>query len=121
MVARGGLIAQGEADLTLGRRLRPFLLVSYSGSSRYLYGRAVVRWQCSNLDWSGPATWFVGIESVGQGNPDTDAVQAGTAVECTIVPARLTLGLHAGYKNAALSDNERREGAYAGIAVYRRF
>jgi hypothetical protein len=120
-VARGGLIAQGEADLTLGRRLRPFLLASYSGSARYLYGRALVRWQCSNLDWSQPATWFVGLEAVGQGNADTDAVQAGAAVECAIEPARLSLGLHAGYKNAARSESERREGAYFGVGVYRRF
>ncbi len=120
-VARGGLVVQGEADLAFGRRLRPFLLASYSGSSRYAYGRGLLRWQCSNLDWKGPTTWLLGIEGVGQGNADTDAVQAGAVLEWVVVQARLSLGLHAGYKNAALSETERREGFYAGVGAYRRF
>lgn len=120
-VARGGAVLQGEGDFRAGPRLRPVALLTYSGSSRYLYGRAALRWQCTNLDWSGPATWLLGIEGVGQGNRDTDAVQGGATVECSLTRPRLSLSLHGGYKNSASSDSARREGGYIGAGIYRRF
>jgi hypothetical protein len=120
-VARGGLILQGEADLEVSRRIRQALLLTYSGSSRYLYGRAAMQWQCTNLDWRGPTSWFLGIEGVGQGNHDTDAVQAGGVIECTLVRARLSLSIHGGYKDSAASDSDRRRGGYFGAGLYRRF
>lgn len=120
-VARGGAVVQSEADLKLGARLRPFLLFNYAGSSRYLYGRASLRWQCNNLDWSGPTAWFLALEGVGQGNRDTDAAQAGAAVECSLTRARLSLSLHGGWKSSASSDSSRRTGGYIGAGIYRRF
>jgi len=120
-IARGGAVLQAESDLKLSGRLRPFLLFNYSGSSRYLYGRALLRWQCSNLDWQGPASWFVGIEGVGQGNRDTDAFQGGTTVECALTHARLSLSVHGGWKSSASSDSARRDGGYVGAGIYRRF
>jgi hypothetical protein len=118
-VARGGAVLQGEGDFRAGRRLRPVALVSYSGSSRYVYGRAALRWQLTNLDWSGPATWLLGVEGVGQGNRDTDAVQGGATVECSL--GRLSLSIHGGYKDSASSDSARRRGGYIGAGIYRRF
>lgn len=120
-VARGGIVVQGELDAAPSRQLRPSLLASYSGSSRYIYGRALLRWQCSNLDWRGPTTWFLGIEGIGQGNQDTEAAQAGGTLDCTIVPAHLTVGIHGGYKRSESSNAPRREGLYAGAGIYRKF
>lgn len=120
-VARGGLVLEGEADFELSRRVHPFLLVNYSGSSNYVYGQAVLKWQCSNLDWQESTTWFIGIEGVGQGNPDTDAFQAGGTVECTFVHLDMSVALRGGYKNSAWSEESRREGGYFGVGLYRKF
>jgi hypothetical protein len=120
-VARGGIVLQGEGELRAGRRFRPVVLVSYSGSSRYVYGRSALRWQCGNLDWSGPATWLIGVEGVGQGNRDTDAFQAGATIECSLARAGLSLSLHGGVKSSASTETDRRVGGYLGAGLYRRF
>ncbi len=120
-VARGGIVAQAEGDFAWTRRLHPFALVNYSGSAHYVYGRAGLRWQVTNLDWRGPLTWSLGLEGVGQGNSDTDAEQAGAMVECALVKARLSLSAHAGYKDSASSGGGRRQGGYIGLGLYRRF
>lgn len=119
-VARGSVVGQFEADFTWGRRLRPFVLVTYSGSARYAYGRTGFRWQATNLDWKGPRTWSLGLEGTGQGNSDTDAIQGGALVECALVRSRLSLSLHGGYKDNAFA-NGRRRGGYLGLGAYRRF
>jgi hypothetical protein len=120
-VTRGGIIAQVEGEFAWSPRLRPFLLANYSGSARYVYGRAGLRWQISNIDWRGPLTWSLGIEGVGQGNADTDALQGGATVECSLVPSRVSLSVRGGYKDSASSDGGRRHGAYVGVGLYRRF
>lgn len=119
-VARGGIVAQVEAEFG-SRRLRPFLLVNYSGPARYVYGRAGLRWQISNIDWRGPLTWSLGLEGVGQGNADTDAVQGGATVECALVRSRISLSIRGGYKDSASSNGGRRHGGYVGVGLYRRF
>ncbi|HEX7077121.1 MAG TPA: hypothetical protein VF363_01735 [Candidatus Eisenbacteria bacterium] len=121
VVAKAGAVVQGTADLKFARRVRPFLLASYSGSARYLYGRAALRLQCSNLDWTGSTVWLVGLEGVAQGNRDTDAVQAGALLECALTRARASLGIHGGYKDGASPTGGRRRGGYAGLSLYRRF
>lgn len=120
-VARGGVVAQAEAEFVWGRRLRPFLLANYSGSAHYIYGRAGLRCQVSNIDWRGPLTWSLGIEGVGQGNADTDAMQGGAIVECALVHSRISLSTRAGYKDSASSEGGRRHGGYVGVGLYRRF
>ena len=120
-VARGGIVAQLEGEIARSRRLRPFILANYSGSARYVYGRAGLRWQISNIEWHGPLTWSLGIEGVGQGNADTDAVQGGATVECAFVRSRISLSVRGGYKNSASSDAGRRDGGYLGAGFYRRF
>jgi hypothetical protein len=121
VVARGSVVAQIEGDFAWGRRLHPFLLVNYSGSARYTYGRVGLRWQVSNLEWRDPLTWSLGLEGVGQGNSDTDALQVGGAVECVLVRSRISLSVRGGYKDSASSDGGRRGGGYVGMGVYRRF
>lgn len=120
-VARGGIVAQIEGELAWSRRLRPFVFANYSGSARYFYGRTGLRWQISNTDWSGPVTWSLGLEGVGQGNADTDAMQGGATVECSLARSRIALSLRGGYKSSASSDGGRRHGGYIGVGLYRRF
>ncbi len=75
----------------------------------------------SNLDWRGPITWSLGLEGVGQGNTDTDAVQGGATMECAFIPSRISVGVRGGYKDSASSEGGRRQGGYVGIGVYRLF
>jgi len=119
VVWRGGLVAQAEGNLSLGR-FQPTALLVYSGASRYWYGRGSLRWQLSNRSWAGPITWFAGVEGVGQGNADADAVQAGAAVECALVRSHLSLSLHGGAKRLS-TGGTRREGGYVGVGLYRAF
>jgi len=121
VVARGGVVGEVDGDVAWTRRLHPFWLVNYSGSARYVYGRAGIRFQVSNLDWRGPVTWSVGLDAVGQGNADTDALQGGGSLECVLVRSRLSLNVRGGYKDSASSDGGRRQGGYVGGGVYKRF
>jgi hypothetical protein len=116
---RGGFVGQLECGLSSGR-FQPQGLVVYSGASKYVYGRALLRWQLSNRAWSGPTTWFAGVEGVGQGNADVSAGQAGLAVDCTLVKARTTLGLRGGVKRSD-SGNGSVDGGYVGMGLYRAF
>lgn len=117
----GGGVVQADADQGLGRRWRGFLSVNYAGAARYLFGRLAVRWQATNLDWKDPLTSFLGLEGIRQGNNESAALQSGPFLEWTFVPQRLSVALHAGYKDSWSPDGPHRRGAYAGLSVYHRF
>jgi hypothetical protein len=119
VVWRGGFVGQLECGLSAGR-FQPQGLVVYSGASKYVYGRALLRWQLSNRAWSGPTTWFAGVEGVGQGNADVSAEQAGLAVDCTLVKPRTTVGIRGGVKRSD-SGNGSVDGGYVGMGLYRAF
>lgn len=119
VVWRGGFVGQLECGLSAGR-FQPQGLVVYSGASKYAYGRALLRWQLTNRAWSGPTTWFAGVEGVGQGNADVSATQAGLAVDCTLVKARTTLGVRGGVKRSDSGNGSVEEG-YVGAGLYRAF
>jgi cellulose biosynthesis protein BcsS len=118
---RTGMVGQLDFDAVLARRLRPDLLLHYSGAVSYVYARLALRWQCSNLDWSGPRVWFVGIEGIGQGNEDTEGVQAGAILECAIVPTHVSISLRGGYKETGSDRDSRFKTGYIGVGLYRRF
>jgi hypothetical protein len=120
VVARVGVVAQVEGDFGWTRRLYPFFFANYAGSTHYIYGRTGFRYQLTNLDWSGPLTWSVGLEGVAQGNADTDAIQGGGTIECSIVHAHLSLSVRGGYKDSA-SDEARRQSGYLGVGLWHRF
>ena len=120
-VARGGVVAQGEATFAIGKRLRPFLLANYSGSARYIYSRAELPLQLTNLDWSGPVALFAGLEGAVQGNADTDATQIGGSVGCSFTKSRISLGVHGGSKESRSAEGTRKTGTYFGVSLYRRF
>jgi hypothetical protein len=85
------------------------------------YGRAGLRCQISNLEWRGPTAWSIGVDGVGQGNADTDAIQGGGSLECALVRSRVSLNVRGGYKESASSDGGRRQGGYVGGGIYKRF
>ena len=120
-VAKGGGTAQGEAHFRMGRRWQSTLLINYSGSARYTYGRALALVQLSNLGWTAPTAWFAGIEGIGQGNYESDALQVGGVLTCSILRPQLSLSLRGGFKDASRSESSRREGGYVGAGLYRRF
>jgi cellulose biosynthesis protein BcsS len=120
-VAKGGAMAQVEAYGRWGARLTTSFLINYSGSARYTYGRTLALWQCSNLTWSGPTVWSLGVEGIGQGNYETDALQVGGVIQCTLVRSAVSLSLRGGLKDASSSENTRRQGGYVGAGLYHRF
>jgi hypothetical protein len=120
-VARAGFLAQAEAELVWGKRMRPSILVSYAGSAEYVYSRVALRRQLSNLTWQGPTVWFAGVEAIAQGNSDTNALQGGGLVEINLVRAKLSISVRAGYKESDRSDPDPRRGGYAAGGLYHRF
>ena len=120
-VAKGGGTAQGEAYFRMSARLQSTLLVNYSGSARYTYGRALTTWQLSNLHWTAPTAWFVGVEGIGQGNYESDALQVGGVLTCSILRPQLSISLRGGFKDASDTETTRRQGGYVGAGLYRRF
>ncbi len=117
----GGAVVQLEGDTPLSPRWRVLGLANYAGAARYTYARGALRWQANNLDWQGPRVFFVGVEGVGQGNGDSQGWQAGGFAECDLVRQRVSLGLHAGYRESGSGGVVRQTGAYAGAGLYRRF
>jgi cellulose biosynthesis protein BcsS len=120
-VAKGGATAQGEASFRMGARLQSTLLINYSGSAKYTYGHAQTIWQLSNVHWTAPTAWFVGVEGIGQGNYESDAIQVGGVLTCSILRPQLSLSLRGGFKDASETSTTRRQGGYVGAGLYRRF
>jgi hypothetical protein len=117
----GGGVLQADTDLGFGRRWRGFLFANYAGAARYLFSRMAVRWQATNLEWTTPTAFFVGIEGIGQGNDESAAAQGGPFLEWSFAPQRLSAAIRGGYKDSWSPDGPHRRGAYAGLSVYHRF
>jgi hypothetical protein len=115
------VVAQVDGDVTMGKRWRGFLLANYAGAATYIFGRTAVRFQATNLDWTKPTAFFLGLEVGRQGNDESDAFQGGGFMELAFVPQHISLGLHAGYKESWSPGEDHRRGAYLGLGVYRRF
>lgn len=119
VVTLGGFVGQIGAGFSSGR-FQPQALAVYTGASDYVYARGALRWQCSNVTWAGPRTWFAGLEGVTQGNADVDAIQAGAVLECVFTHAHLSLSVRGGKKWAS-TGGDRRPGGYFGFGLYRAF
>ncbi|HEY6866659.1 MAG TPA: cellulose biosynthesis protein BcsS [Candidatus Eisenbacteria bacterium] len=116
-----GGVGQLEADAALAPRWHVTLIANYAGAARYLFSRAALRWQATNPDWSRPTTMTCGLELTGQGNDETRGVQGGALADLALVPRRLSLAVHGGYKDAWSPGERHRRGAYFGAGFYRRF
>jgi len=116
-----GAVLQGEGDLGLTDRWHALGLANYGGATQYVFARGSLRYQCTNLDWKGPTTWFVGLEATRQGNDESDAWGAGTFLECALVRSRLSLSARGGYKEVWSPDSAHRKSVSFGAGLYRRF
>jgi hypothetical protein len=116
-----GIVLQADGDRAFGRRWRGYVFANYGGATRYLYGRTAMRYQVTNLDWKGPASFFLGLEAVGQGNDESEAAQGGGFAEWNLVPRRLSLALHGGYKENWSPGESHHRGGYLGLTLYHRF
>lgn len=117
----GGGVVQADVDLGLGRQWRGFFAANYTGAARYVFSRVAVRLQATNLDWNGPVAFFLGVETIGQGNDESVGVQGGPFMEWALVPQRLSFALRGGYKDGWSPNGPHRRGAYGGVGVYHRF
>jgi cellulose biosynthesis protein BcsS len=116
-----GVVLQADADHALGRSWRGFLFANYGGATRYLYGRTAIRRQMTNLEWKDPTSFFLGLEAIGQGNDESQAVQGGGFAEWTLVPRHLSLAVRGGYKDNWSPGESHHRGGYLGLSLYRRF
>jgi len=116
-----GGVLQAEGNLVLNPRWQGSLLANYATSTRYVWTHVSLRVQLANLDWQGPVSPFLGIEGGRQGNDESDAWQAGAFAEWSLVPSRISLSLHGGYKETWSPGTGHRRGAYLGFGLYHRF
>jgi hypothetical protein len=118
---RAGAVAQLEGELGLGPRLQATLLASWAGAARYAWSRAALRFQLNDLAWQGPLVAFAGLEGIGQGNAETRAVRGGGVLELNLVPARLSLALHAGVETRGSPGAPWSRAPYGTLGLYRPF
>jgi Cellulose biosynthesis protein BcsS len=116
-----GIVLQADGDRAIGDRWRGFLFANYGGATRYLYGRTAIRRQMTNLEWKRPTSFFLGLEAIGQGNDESDAIQGGAFAEWTLVPHHASLAVRGGYKDNWSPGESHRRGGYLGFSLYHRF
>lgn len=116
-----GAVFQFYTEQALARRWQASEFGVYTSAARYIVSRAAVRYQITNLDWKGRTSFFLGVEGVRQGNELSDAFQAGGFAEWNLVPLRMSLGLHSGYKENWSPGEVHHRGHYFGASFYRRF
>jgi len=93
----------------------------YVGAAQYMVGRIALRRQITNLHWTKPTSFSLGLEGVRQGNRFSDAIQAGGFAEWNLLRLRMSLGAHAGYKQSWSPGYSHLGGAYLGMSLYRHF
>lgn len=118
---RSGAVFQAEGTLILSPRWQSTLLADYATSTRYVWSRASLQVQLANLDWQGAVSPFVGIEGGREGNDESDAWELGGFVAWSLVPSRISLSLHGGYKETWSPGLVHRRGATFGFGFYRSF
>ncbi len=117
-----GGIAQVEGNLPLTQRWSAFLLGSYAGAARYLYGLGWLQAQLNNLEWrSGATTLFAGLEGVRQGNNESSGAQGGAFLSLSLGGSGVSLRLHGGYKETWSPGTAHRRGGYGGLGFYKSF
>ena len=118
---RPGAEAMADADIDVANRWNSYLLLDYAGADRYWYGSGDLKYQLTNLEWSGPTVYFVGANLVREGNDESDAIELGGFVEQALVRSNLSIGLNAGYQNSGSPGEPRRNGGFLGVSFYQRF
>ena len=111
-----GLI-QGEFDTWLPSRTNFNVFGSFSGTSSFLYERARIKQQITNLSFKKPNTINIGVEQFFGRNPDFHQVGVGPIVELYNISHKIAFALRTGYQY----DSTFRNGMYGGLDFYVRF
>ena len=119
--ARTGPVFQFYGEQALASRWQVSEFGVYIGSANYIVSRATLRYQVTNVNWKARTTFYIGIEGVRQGNEFSDAAQVGGFAEWNLLPLRMSLGLHSGYKESWSPGQTHDRGQYFGSSLYRRF
>jgi len=110
-------IIQGEFSAWLTNRTNFIVFGSYGGTANFLYEKAGIKQQVTNLDYKSPYTFYVGVEQSMGRNKDFRGENYGALVELFYVPQKISITLRGGYKH----DSTFGDGAYGGLQLYKGF
>jgi hypothetical protein len=111
-----GLI-QGEFDTWLPSRTNLNAFASFSGTDSFLYQRARIKQQITNLDYKKPNTINAGVEEIFGRNPEFQQIGVGLILEIFNIPKWFSFAIRSGYKHDSTFGN----GIYGGLEFYTRF
>jgi cellulose biosynthesis protein BcsS len=117
---RGNTLAglvQGELDSWLPTRTNFSAFASFSGTDSFLYQRARIKQQITNLDFKKSNTVNVGVEEIFGRNPEFNQIGGGLIVEIFNIPRWFSFAIRSGYKHDTTFGN----GIYGGLEFYTRF
>lgn len=112
-----GGIGQAEVDSWLPTRTNVSGFVSYSGTDGFIYQRARVKQQITNLDYQKPNTINLGVEQIFGRNPDFNQIGGGLIAEVYNIPGTMGFAARGGYKH----DSTFGSGVYFGIELFKAF
>lgn len=111
-----GASVQADLDLWFAKVYDLSVISSFASAGDFFWARGRLKRQVTNLDYARPISWFVGVESVGDGNSDFHSYQLGGVVECAYRPLSLSAAIKGGYKYST----GYRDTGYAGVELYYR-
>lgn len=117
---RGNTLAglvQGELDGWLPTRTNFSAFASFSGTDSFLYQRARIKQQITNLDFKKSNTVNAGVEEIFGRNPEFNQIGGGIIVEIFNIPRWFSFAVRSGYKHDTTFGN----GIYGGLEFYTRF
>lgn len=110
-------LVQGEFDTWLPSRTNIYVFASYSGKSDFLYEKARIKQQITNLDYKRPYTVSVGAEQFIGRNDDFQGEGYGLFIELYNIPTKIAVALRGGFKHDSTFGN----GSYWGLDLYKGF
>lgn len=104
------LLLQAELDKWTKTSTNFSLIASYSTKNSYTWGRGRIKQEIM----PGGVPLRVGLELIGQGNRDYNAIQVGPLLEICTLSRNVSVLLHGGYKNSSSISTS----AYGGLELY---
>ena len=114
-----GVVVQGDVFYQATPLVNVSGIVSYSGANDYVWARAGIKRQVTNLGAGNAATMHVGMEVTGQGNRDGHTAQFGGLFEFVYPAFHASLQLRAGYSRLRNPDGSHESMPYFGVGFYR--
>ena len=109
---------QGEFDTWFPGRTNFNVSASYSGTSDFVYEKARIKKQITNLDFQqGPFTLAAGVEQFFGQNSDFHGEGAALLLELYYIPLKFSIALRGGMKHDTTFGN----GVYGGLDLYKGF